>query len=279
MSYTKNDLVQLYGGAIISSLGGNFKDISNLRQVPDHQEVFVDDSSDISIMVELLDMRAVEGVEGDSTDQSSEKMETNYNYEHIQYYFNDLANSNESIENNIISIGKINDSDGGIPFMSCIINSGMVVTTSALIGTQLTTKFKRKEDSVDDKILVVLVLARLHDVETDMLLSMNIPMQSKIGTHFQQENMKLTDNNNNNHEKNNKNNEDNNILWFDIMKDVIDVNNIFVPYPTKDSIKLSDLIIERDALGEINYIISTFSIFNKFVDSINILDRSLFKTE
>lgn len=49
-------MTKLYGGAIESSLPSGIKDVSDFRQVPDNQEVFIleDGPKDISIIFDLL---------------------------------------------------------------------------------------------------------------------------------------------------------------------------------------------------------------------------------
>ena len=47
--------VELYGGAISFRVPRDFDDVSNLRPVPDHQEVYVQRNGINSIIVELLD--------------------------------------------------------------------------------------------------------------------------------------------------------------------------------------------------------------------------------
>ncbi|KAH9773859.1 ran guanine nucleotide release factor [Citrus sinensis] len=54
----------LFGGAISSSFPHRFQDVSNIRQVPDHQEVFVDPSRDESLIFELLDFKLDVGDNG-----------------------------------------------------------------------------------------------------------------------------------------------------------------------------------------------------------------------
>ena len=46
---------ELFGGAIEMHVPERFSDISDFRQVPDHQECFADGIIDQSLMVELLD--------------------------------------------------------------------------------------------------------------------------------------------------------------------------------------------------------------------------------
>ncbi|XP_062185981.1 uncharacterized protein LOC133889498 [Phragmites australis] len=47
----------LFGGAISSTFPVRFQDVSNIRDVPDHQEVFIDPARDESLIFELLDLK------------------------------------------------------------------------------------------------------------------------------------------------------------------------------------------------------------------------------
>ncbi|KAE8804053.1 putative ran guanine nucleotide release factor [Hordeum vulgare] len=48
---------QLFGGAISTAFPVWFQDVSNIREVPDHQEVLVDPARDESLIFELLDLK------------------------------------------------------------------------------------------------------------------------------------------------------------------------------------------------------------------------------
>ncbi|EOY01978.1 Mog1/PsbP/DUF1795-like photosystem II reaction center PsbP family protein isoform 2 [Theobroma cacao] len=54
----------LFGGAISTTFPLRFQDVSNIRQVPDHQEVFVDPARDESLIFELLDYKHEVGDDG-----------------------------------------------------------------------------------------------------------------------------------------------------------------------------------------------------------------------
>ncbi|XP_021890627.1 ran guanine nucleotide release factor isoform X3 [Carica papaya] len=57
----------LFGGAISSTFPLRFQDVSDIRQVPDHQEVFVDPARDESLIFELLDLKHDVGDNGSAT--------------------------------------------------------------------------------------------------------------------------------------------------------------------------------------------------------------------
>ena len=47
--------IPLFGGALTVSLPSTFTDVSNLRQVPDHQEVWLDSEGFTSVVIEILE--------------------------------------------------------------------------------------------------------------------------------------------------------------------------------------------------------------------------------
>jgi hypothetical protein len=71
---------ELFGGSITMLLPATFEDISKVREVPDHQEVYVDKLTDMSIIVEILNHES-----------------TVKNEDAAKYHFDDLAGFNEVI--------------------------------------------------------------------------------------------------------------------------------------------------------------------------------------
>jgi Ran-interacting Mog1 protein len=49
---------ELFGGAVELSLPARLVDVSQIRPVPDHVEMFVDQAIDQSVLVEILEQRA-----------------------------------------------------------------------------------------------------------------------------------------------------------------------------------------------------------------------------
>eukprot|EP00386_Alphamonas_edax_P008756 GDKI01028524.1.p1 GENE.GDKI01028524.1~~GDKI01028524.1.p1 ORF type:complete len:112 (-),score=32.43 GDKI01028524.1:5-340(-) len=72
--------VHLFGGAFSCSLPPSFKDVSAIREVPDHQEVFADTATDCSLMVEILQPAPVPDAEA------------------VGFHFEDLASANDALE-------------------------------------------------------------------------------------------------------------------------------------------------------------------------------------
>ena len=47
--------IDLFGGALTAALPSSFTDVSDIRQVPDHQEVWIDKDGYTSIVFEILE--------------------------------------------------------------------------------------------------------------------------------------------------------------------------------------------------------------------------------
>ncbi|XP_032093997.1 ran guanine nucleotide release factor [Thamnophis elegans] len=135
---------QLFGGAFSARLPPGSLDISELRQVPDNQEVFVHPSTDQSVIVELLEYQA--GVPDENA---------------ARYHFEDIAGS--SAHSEILSQDQF--APALLAFEGC--NSAWQLT-----GRQEVAKFN--EEAKND-VSVHLVLLRLPQYGTDLLVTFNDP--------------------------------------------------------------------------------------------------------
>eukprot|EP01089_Gocevia_fonbrunei_P012661 TRINITY_DN3055_c0_g1_i1.p1 TRINITY_DN3055_c0_g1~~TRINITY_DN3055_c0_g1_i1.p1 ORF type:complete len:197 (+),score=34.88 TRINITY_DN3055_c0_g1_i1:121-711(+) len=144
--YTRRDL---FGGGMSVMLPRRFADVSELRQVPDNQEVFVDVNTDQSIIIELLALE-----------------ENVPNSESIKYFFDDLAESNDAKEGATI-IQTITLDENKVPLF------GKDIHKSALLGDQYVSKFNEQSKN---KIQLYMANIRLPQVTTDILITLNTPV-------------------------------------------------------------------------------------------------------
>lgn len=159
--------VELYGGAIKSSIPTGFVDVSNFRQVPDTQEVFVCDTEgyDDSVVFDIM-----ERVEGDDV-------------EAVKEHLNELSILN-SVDQNYITL-QLSPVD--MIKKQKLDNSTELQPPCYLsIAVEPSKKWGREEAAKDDptgfvKPLVVLVMAviRLENVTSDILLTYNIPITTQ----------------------------------------------------------------------------------------------------
>eukprot|EP00516_Mucochytrium_quahogii_P000617 CAMPEP_0203757484 /NCGR_PEP_ID=MMETSP0098-20131031/10521_1 /ASSEMBLY_ACC=CAM_ASM_000208 /TAXON_ID=96639 /ORGANISM=" , Strain NY0313808BC1" /LENGTH=171 /DNA_ID=CAMNT_0050649701 /DNA_START=1011 /DNA_END=1523 /DNA_ORIENTATION=+ len=140
---------ELFGGAITGVLPESLQDISQVREVPDNQEVFSDQDSDRSVIVEILEY---------------EKGQSNENA--ARYFFEDLAQANESVEN------KVEHVELDVALEGLGLKEGVFV--SVLVGTQRVAKFHEKALNT---VRVFLCTVRLAKQETDILIMLNAPIQ------------------------------------------------------------------------------------------------------
>lgn len=70
--------IPLFGGALGASLPSTFGDVSDIRQVPDHQEVWLDRDGYTSVVFEIL-----------------ERVEKDSNEEALKYHLEDLVEEDD----------------------------------------------------------------------------------------------------------------------------------------------------------------------------------------
>lgn len=144
MSLKANDLL---GGALSVLLPSNAKDISDLRQIPDNQEVFAHPVTDQSIIIEILEY----------VDKDDE--------EAIRTHFSDLASDNDvqSGDAIIAQTEKIPDTD--LKMTQCD-------NAYYILGQQNVSKFNEAAKNTVD---MHIGLFRISKFTTDILVTFNNP--------------------------------------------------------------------------------------------------------
>ncbi|KAL0385767.1 UNVERIFIED_CONTAM: Ran guanine nucleotide release factor [Sesamum radiatum] len=144
----------LFGGAIVSTFPLRFQDVSNIRQVPDHQEVFVDLLRDESLIFELLDLKT------DVADQGS-----------ATWFLQDLANEQDAEGTMVLEQSGVFEADG----LRCR-SSPAIITTA--VGQMAISKGRQGREA-QNIVKVYLANLRLKDVATDVLITAYEPMLIK----------------------------------------------------------------------------------------------------
>ncbi|PWN19326.1 Mog1p/PsbP-like protein [Microstroma glucosiphilum] len=148
---------ELFGGAITSQLPQGLIDASDLRQIPDNQEVLLFPGSDVTCVVEVLET-VTEGQAGSNTEEA------------IRFHFSSLAHDNEAETSEVLRI----ESLGG-QSLSEEVTEGTPSPTY-LTGLQRVRKFN-KHDSPLDLVLIHLALWRLAPKRpVDLVMSWNEPL-------------------------------------------------------------------------------------------------------
>ncbi|KAL3928912.1 MAG: hypothetical protein SGBAC_012436 [Bacillariaceae sp.] len=141
----------LYGGAMTCDIKTDWRDVSDIRQVPDHQECYQEIEGAV-LVVEILDREGVS-----DTDAAA-------------YFFKDLAESNGSTENQF----EARDIPAGTNPMNCSLCAG-IGTQKVAMGRDHDIAGNPRQQEVR-MIQVELCAFRLANVGTDLLVTISRPI-------------------------------------------------------------------------------------------------------
>ncbi|WCJ22058.1 Mog1/PsbP/DUF1795-like photosystem II reaction center PsbP family protein [Euphorbia peplus] len=136
----------LFGGAIASTFPHRFQDVSDIRQVPDHQEAFTDPARDESLIFELLDFK---NEVGDTTSAA--------------WFLQDLANEQNAEGCTLLEQSGVVEAPG-----LTYRNMPAVITTA--IGQMAISKGRQGREA-QNIVRVYLANLRLRGVGTDVLIT------------------------------------------------------------------------------------------------------------
>lgn len=141
--------VPFYGGAIVCEIPASFSDMSMLREVPDHQEVWCENCSDRSVIVEILERKT------EVPDNQA-----------IQFFLNDLGTANDARDTTLVLSRALTVNE--VPHLP--------EGTTSLHGVceQSVSKFN---ESVANRVRVHLCAIRLAAQDTDILITLNDPVE------------------------------------------------------------------------------------------------------
>ena len=143
---------ELYGGAMETQLAAPLLDASNLRVVPDHQEVFVERDGHDSAIIELL------AREGEVPDAGI-----------CEHLFKDIGEANDAESCEVLQVLPLN----GLGLMPHFPDAKF--SKWALAGRQRVLK-----DHKVDTVQMVLVCVRLVEAASELAITLNHPGDSAL---------------------------------------------------------------------------------------------------
>lgn len=143
--------VPLYGGALSTELPRSFTDASTFREVPDHQEVWVDTTSDRSVIIEILEQKDVDDAQA------------------IEFFLSDLAAFNEAIDSKVLHSRPVAPEE--VPHLRCRTFMGL--------GQQVVAKFREDKSG---PVQIHCAVLHLPEVTTDILITLNDPQAEDEGS-------------------------------------------------------------------------------------------------
>ncbi|KAJ6808183.1 putative ran guanine nucleotide release factor isoform X1 [Iris pallida] len=142
----------LFGGAISSSFPVRFQDVSDIRQVPDNQEVFVDPSRDESLIFELLELK--------------HEVEDNAS---AAWFLRDLASEQDAEESMVFEHTSIVEEAVGLRYRD------VPALVSTAVGQMALSKGRQGREA-RNIVRVYLANLRLKEVATDVLITSYEPI-------------------------------------------------------------------------------------------------------
>lgn len=157
----------LFGGALSAVIPHSAADISEMRQIPDNQEVFAHRHTDQSLIVELVEYQ------GQVADQDA-----------AQYHFEDIAGGNKALEPGAFEV------TGVVALPKAELRLSECSSAWMLTGTQCVSKFN---EEARNTVTLHLGVFRLPHFSTEVLVTFNDPQSispesssaSAAGTHSQ----------------------------------------------------------------------------------------------
>ncbi|KAI1080275.1 hypothetical protein F5B20DRAFT_540069 [Whalleya microplaca] len=144
----------LFGGALVCDLPANFADVSTLRQVPDHQEVYIDKDGFTSIIFEITERVGSPGTGAEIDGRA------------LTTHLEDL------VQDDIDRVKVWNTT----PTLFSRLDENIPAYT--LIATQAPPPQQEvagQRTSAPDFTAIILTLVRLEREKTDLLITINVP--------------------------------------------------------------------------------------------------------
>ncbi|CAJ1060090.1 ran guanine nucleotide release factor [Xyrichtys novacula] len=139
----------LFGGALSAVFPQSSVDTSELREIPDNQEVFAHAHTDQSLIIELVEFQA------QVADQDA-----------ARYHFEDIAGSNKATEPGAFQVTTV------VPVSQSELSLSDCSSAWILTGIQSVSKFN---EDAKNTVTLHLALLRLPQFSTDILISFNDP--------------------------------------------------------------------------------------------------------
>ncbi|KEY64752.1 hypothetical protein S7711_05402, partial [Stachybotrys chartarum IBT 7711] len=142
----------LYGGAIVCDLPEKFADVSKLRQVPDNQEVWIDQDGFTSIIFDITERVGSSG-SGPEIDGRA-----------ITTHLEEMVGSDiETVKIWNTAETDFSRLEGNVPAYTLIATQTPHVSKS------------REQTSAPDFTAIIMTLLRLEKIRTDILITINVP--------------------------------------------------------------------------------------------------------
>jgi Ran-interacting Mog1 protein len=164
MTFTRRNL---FGGAIVCELPENWKDVSEIRQVPDHQEVYhglSEGDDEPCFIMEILEYQ----------DAISD-------HDVASFFWNDLKESNDCVSDIVLYHQIPNNESFSHPMFTCLGIQFMNGKNRNIVDKNILS------EDVEMKVLINLCVVRLPHVTSDLLITLSRKTILPLNEEFQEE--------------------------------------------------------------------------------------------
>lgn len=167
-------LRELYGGAITVQLPTDVVDASDLREVPDHQEVFLSDKTLTSIIFEINEYQKLSLLGPESSNSTASIDEAA-----ASYHLNDIVDNSDRLSDSGIQTVPIKLSQSSVSKYSAYQSTATIIapeidrSKKSTLPVAWQTNPAQKEQQVG----VIQLLIRMQDYTTDLCVRINVPLK------------------------------------------------------------------------------------------------------
>ena len=161
-TYASKDL---YGGAITVKLPQGYIDTSDLRQVPDHQEIFLSPTALTSVIFEI----------NEYTDKGSDSAA-------VHFHFEDVIEDEDRVAQELAKPTEVKMASKSMGKFPAYMLYGGIVTTELdqQAASSLPIEWQQSPQTKELRTMVIQLVARMKDYDTDLCIRINVPMKEML---------------------------------------------------------------------------------------------------
>lgn len=167
-------LRELYGGAITVQLPTDVIDASDLRQVPDHQEVFLSDKTLTSIIFEINEyQQPSSGVSGSSNNAASADEAA------ASYHLNDVIDTSDHLSDSGVQTVPTRVSQPSVSKYPAYQSTATIISPEIDRSKRSTlpVAWQTNPAQKEQQIGTIQLLIRMQDYATDLCVRINVPLK------------------------------------------------------------------------------------------------------
>ena len=161
-TYTSRDL---YGGAITVELPKEYIDASDLRQVPDHQEVFLSPTTLTSIIFEI-----------------NEFVQKQNDAAAVHFHFKDVIAESDRVAQDVSEPTKVMMPNASLKDFPAYVLQGGIVSSEVdkNAPSNLPIEWQQSPEMKEQLTRVFQLVVRMEKYETDLCVRINMPMKEML---------------------------------------------------------------------------------------------------